>query len=144
MNGTPTASEIGRMLESYLDSINRCDADVISSVWLSSPQVSYIHPRGHERGFDEVVANFYGQTMDAPFSKRTLTIIGEPAFSVFAPNFAVVEFDWDFVATWRDDGKELHSTGRESHVYGRFADRGWRLVHVHYSGPAKTGAGQGF
>jgi hypothetical protein len=38
----------------------------------------------------------------------------------------------------------LHTTGRESQVIAKVPDLGWRLVHVHYSGPAITGTGQGF
>ena len=50
---------------------------------------------------------------------------------------AVVEFEWDFVATVRADGSLRHTTGRESQVYVKRPE-GWRLVHVHYSGPATT------
>jgi hypothetical protein len=47
----------------------------------------------------------------------------------------VAEFDWDFHATLRSDGSPVHTTGRESQFYVKFPDKGWRLVHVHYSGP---------
>jgi ketosteroid isomerase-like protein len=57
---------------------------------------------------------------------------------------AVVEFDWDFVATLRSNGASVHSTGRESRVYIKFRDKGWRLVHVHYSGPPVSVPGSGF
>ena len=49
----------------------------------------------------------------------------------------MVEFEWDFVATVRADGSLRHTTGRESQVYVKRPE-GWRLVHVHYSGPATT------
>lgn len=144
MNDDASAAAVETVLTTYLRSIDGCDREVIAAVWLPSPRVSFIHPRGHARGFDSVVRDFYGQTMEAPFARRTLTIVGTPDITLFAPDAAVVAFDWDFTATWRETGRELHSTGRETHVYGHFAERGWRLVHVHYSGPAKIGDGQGF
>lgn len=137
-------AEVSRRLKQYLETIDDCEIEAIEDLWLPSPDVSFIHPRGHERGFDEVARNFYGETMGATFVKRTLSIVGEPAIHLFGTTFAVVEFDWDFVATRRANGAELHSTGRESHVYGHVDDHGWRLLHVHYSGPAVTGTDQGF
>jgi hypothetical protein len=62
----------------------------------------------------------------------------------FGPDAALVEFDWEFVAKRADNGELLHTTGRESQVIAKVPDLGWRLVHVHYSGPAITGTGQGF
>jgi len=55
-----------------------------------------------------------------------------------------VEFDWDFVAILRSDGMVVHTTGRESQVYVNLPGKGWRLVHVHYSGPAVKEPGSGF
>jgi hypothetical protein len=49
-------------------------------------------------------------------------------------NVAVVEFNWDFVAVFRSSGQTLHTTGRESQVNVNVPRKGWRLVHVHYSG----------
>jgi hypothetical protein len=56
---------------------------------------------------------------------------------------AWAEFYWDFVATVRKDGSTLTTTGRETQVHGR-EGQGWRIVHVHYSGPPVTGELQGF
>jgi ketosteroid isomerase-like protein len=78
-----------------------------------------------------VFVKLMGQT----FSKRSLTPSSEPVIHVFG-DAAVAEFDWEFLATLRKDGSPVHTTGRESQFYVKFADRGWRLVHVHYSGPA--------
>jgi ketosteroid isomerase-like protein len=75
--------------------------------------------------------------MGQTFSKRSLKLAAEPAIHVFGDT-AVAEFHWDFVATLRSNGSEVHTKGRESQVYVRFADKGWRLVHVHYSGPAQV------
>jgi ketosteroid isomerase-like protein len=57
---------------------------------------------------------------------------------------AVAVFQWDFVAIRRDNGETLRTTGRESQVFAHIPGQGWRLIHVHYSGPPKTGIGEGF
>jgi len=55
-----------------------------------------------------------------------------------------VEYNWHFDAKIKANGMELHSDGRESEVF-RKIDGGWRLVHIHYSGPAATTSpGPGF
>ncbi|HCA3632219.1 TPA: DUF3225 domain-containing protein, partial [Salmonella enterica subsp. enterica serovar Choleraesuis] len=56
----------------------------------------------------------------------------------------VAEFDWHFTAVRRDNGQTQHTTGRESQVWAKIPNTGWRIVHVHYSGPAKTGVGEGY
>jgi ketosteroid isomerase-like protein len=48
---------------------------------------------------------------------------------------AWVEFNWRFDAKIKANGKEMRSEGRESKVF-RKIDGGWRIVHIHYSGPA--------
>lgn len=137
-------ARIAELVDAYFRSVMKLDLDLASSVWLTSPRISFIHPRGHERGWDEIKENFYEKTMRAHFSKRTLKAITPIEVRRFASDTAVVEFDWDFVAKRADNGELLHTTGRESQVYTKLADLGWRLVHVHYSGPPTTAAGQGF
>jgi ketosteroid isomerase-like protein len=134
---------LNEKIATYLRSVERADTGLAATVWATGPEVSFIHPRGHERGWEQVAQNFYQETMGAMFTQRTLRLVGPSAMHVYG-EAAVVEFDWDFVATRRDNGESLHTTGRESQVYARHPDQGWRLVHVHYSGPPVTGAGQGF
>lgn len=86
---------------------------------------------------------FYGTTMGKTFSKRTLKLDAPPAIHVYG-NAAVAEFDWHFTAVRRDNGQTQHTTGRESQVWAKIPNTGWRIVHVHYSGPAKTGVGEGY
>jgi hypothetical protein len=135
---------IAKLVEDYFRSVIDLDLDLASSGWLTSPDVSFIHPRGHERGWDEVVRNFYRATMGAHFSERSLKPVGPVNIRQFGPEAAVAEFDWEFVANRADNGELLHTTGRESQVFAKLPELGWRLVHVHYSGPAIGGAGQGF
>jgi ketosteroid isomerase-like protein len=81
--------------------------------------------------------------MGQSFTKRTLKNVGDVSIHVYG-DAAVVEFDWDFVAILRSDGMDVHTTGRESQVYVNLPGKGWRLVHVHYSGPAVKEPGSGF
>jgi ketosteroid isomerase-like protein len=105
--------------------------------------VTFIEPLGHEHGWDEIASVVYGKLMGRTFTKRTLKTVSDVNVHVYG-NAAAVEFDWDFVAIARADGKTLHTTGRESQVYLNLPDKGWRLVHVHYSGPPVRGPGQEF
>ena len=131
-------------VDAYLQSISgeTLDLTIAESIWLTAPEASFIHPRGHEHGWDQIVANFYKGTMADQLSNRHLSLANEPTMNVFG-DAAVVEFNWDFRAVFRHDGHPLHTTGRESQVWTRTSE-GWRLVHVHYSGPPKTGAREGF
>jgi hypothetical protein len=41
------------------------------------------------------------------------------------------------------DGQKITTTGRETQIYSKESG-GWRIVHVHYSGPPVIGALKGF
>lgn len=128
-------TEIRHDIDTYMRAVDAADPTLAATVWLTTPNVSFISPVGHERGWDEVADDIYVKLMDQTFSKRQLTAQAEPVVHVYG-DAAVAEFDWDFVATLRSNGAPVHTTGRESQVYIKFPERGWRLVHVHYSGPA--------
>ncbi|OCB14561.1 hypothetical protein A5717_10520 [Mycolicibacterium porcinum] len=132
-----------RKIDAYLTSIDAADTEGAEAVWETSDRVSFIHPRGHEYGWDEVAKNFYGITMGATFSQRSLRLDGEPRITIYENAAAVVEFEWTFVALRVDNGETLRTGGRESQVFISTGED-WKLVHVHYSGPPVTGAGQGF
>jgi len=136
-------SEIHRHIERYLQSVDGADAALAATIWSPTPDSTFIHPRGHERGWDEIARNFYGRTMGESFTKRTLKIVGDVTVRVFG-TAAVAEFDWEFNAIRRDTAAPLRSSGRETQVYVERPGQGWRLVHVHYSGPPTTAAGRGF
>jgi hypothetical protein len=128
-------AEIRNQVNRYMQSVDDADTTLGAQVWSATPDVTFIEPTGHECGWDQIAAVVYGKLMGATFSKRTLKNVGEVSIHVYA-NAAVAEYDWDFVATLRSDGKTVvHTTGRESQVYVNLQGQGWRLVHVHYSGP---------
>ena len=130
--------ELRDQIEMYRESIIHADKpELAEQVWDTAPETSFIHPRGHERGWEAIRDNFYTKTMANTFSRRELRLTGEPVVHLYG-DAAVAEFDWEFTATRRADNGERHTSGRESQIYVRRPGRGWRLVHVHYSGPAAT------
>jgi hypothetical protein len=137
------AAEIRSLIGRYVLSIDEANATLGASVWSPTGDVSFIEPRGHERGWDQIAAVFYGRLMGDSFTKRTLRIVGDVNVRLYG-DAAIAEFDWDFVAVRRDNRLPVHTTGRESQVYANLPDKGWRLVEVHYSGPPTTEIGRGF
>lgn len=125
---TPTAAqneatstvkqEITEGINRYLYSIDKADPTLGKQLFYVSPETSFIHPRGHERGWSQIAENFYGTTMGKTFSKRTLKLDAPPAIHVYG-NAAVAEFDWHFTAVRRDNGQTQHTTGRESQVWAK-------------------------
>jgi ketosteroid isomerase-like protein len=123
--------QIQEIIEKYAQSIDAADTDLAGQIWSQSPDVSFIHPRGHERGFDQVKQNFYVRTMGDAFSERKLRV-KDIAIHMYG-DAAWAEFYWDFAAKLKKDGASLNTMGRETQIY-RKERGGWRLVHVHYSG----------
>lgn len=130
-NDTQAATDaIRQQIANYTAALDAADIDLASQVWRTSPEVSFIHPAGHARGWEEVkgIYNFFGLS----FSERKLTVSdisvhvnGETAWA---------EFDWRFAAK-QSNGEAVQTEGRETQVYEKAGDR-WELVHVHYSGRA--------
>jgi len=123
--------EIRHKIALYAESIDKADTDLASKVWLNSPEASFIHPLGHEHGFEQIKQNVYRHLMGEVFSERKLTP-HDIAIHVYGSS-AWAEFYWDFNAKFRKDGSPITTHGRETQVYWKTHD-GWRLVHVHYSG----------
>jgi len=98
---------------------------------LNSPDVSFIHPLGHEHGFEQIKQNVYMRLMGDTFSERKLSV-HDVSVHVYG-DAAWAEFYWDFAGQFRKDGSPLATHGRETQLYRKEQDR-WRLVHVHYSG----------
>ncbi|MCM3186849.1 YybH family protein [Priestia megaterium] len=136
--------EIKELINKYLKSINEAeDISIAEEIWLNSPEASFIHPRGHENGWEEVKEGFYFGTMRDLLSKRHLELVGDISIQNFGDT-AVLEFYWDFNAVFRKDGDALNTKGRETQVLYKTKEHGWKIVHVHYSNMPVTGEKSGF
>jgi ketosteroid isomerase-like protein len=130
-------TQIRHLIDLYMQAVDDADPKLAATVFLTTQDASFISPVGHERGWNQIADDIFEKLMGQTFSKRHLAAAGEPVIHVYG-DAAVAEFDWNFQATLRSNGAPVHTAGRESQFYVRFADKGWRLVHVHYSGPAVT------
>ncbi|MGC9945608.1 MAG: nuclear transport factor 2 family protein [Bryobacteraceae bacterium] len=141
-SGAPAdVDSIRHLIAEYAKAVDTADVELVKQIWSSSPEVSFIHPLGHEHGVGQVAENVFRHLMGDTFSERKLSVkdvsihaYGDTAWS---------EFYWDFAAKFRKDGSALATHGRETQIYHKEQGR-WRLVHVHYSGMPAAGAGQGF
>jgi ketosteroid isomerase-like protein len=130
------ADAIRQQIEMYRAALDAADIDLASQVWRTSTEVSFIHPAGHARGWEEVkeIYKFFGSS----FSERKLTV-RDVSVHVNGDTAWVtrhgVEFYWHFVAKQSNDGSAVQTDGRETQIYTKSRNR-WQLVHVHYSGPA--------
>ena len=122
--------EIKNLIAKYAKAVDDVDTNLASQVWWNSPEVSFIHPLGHEHGFEQIKENVYKKLMGGMFSERSLRVHDVAVHAL--GDCAVAEFYWDFVAKLRKDGSPVTTHGRETQVYRKTLD-GWRLVHVHYS-----------
>jgi len=134
-------AEIKSLIAKYAKSVSDADTDLASQIWWDSPEASFIHPSGHEHGFEQIKENVYKRLMAGMFSERKLSF-HDVAVQVLGDS-AVTEFYWDFAAKLRKDGSPVATHGRETQVYRKMGD-GWRLVHVHYSGMPPAAPPQGF
>ncbi len=125
---------IEKLIKDYARSIDECDVELARGLWNADGRVSFIHPNGYERSFDEIAEHFYKGTMGALFSKREL-VVKNIECSVYG-EAAFVEFEWDFYATARTDGSAVHTEGRESQFLVRRGGS-WKITHIHYSQPKK-------
>jgi len=132
---------IRNLIEKYAKSIDGADTALAAEVWLDSPEVSFIHPLGHEHGFEQIKQNVYQHLMGDTFSERKLSV-HDVSVHLYG-DAAQAEFYWDFAAKFRKDGSPLTTHGRETQLYQK-QDGRWRLVHVHYSGMPVTAERQGF
>ena len=138
---TADRQQIRDLIAKYTQSIDTADVNLAAGVWLDSPDVSFIHPLGHEHGFAEIKKNVYQHLMGDTFSERKLTA-HEISVHVYGDS-AVAEFYWDFAAKLKKDGSPLTTHGRETQMYHR-ENGAWRLIHVHYSGMPAAIQREGF
>jgi ketosteroid isomerase-like protein len=132
---------INSLIAKYAKSVDGADTALAAEVWLDSPDVTFIHPLGHEHGFEQIKQNVYTRLMGETFSERKLSphdisvhVYGDSGWA---------EFYWDFAAKFRKDGSAVTTHGRETQLYQKIQGR-WRLIHVHYSGMPATQQGKGF
>lgn len=126
---------IRQIIEEYARGVELADITLAANIWSQKEDVSFIHPRGHERGWEAVRDNFYIKTMQELFLKRKL-IVHNVIVST-CKDFAWSEFYWNFSAKRRSDGALVERKGRETQIYRR-ENTIWRIVHVHYSGVPTT------
>lgn len=132
--------QIKEMLDQYAKSIDDADTILGARLWAKTKEVSFIHPRGHEHGWEDIKNNIY-KFFGSYFSKRKLNI-QNIKISRYG-NVAWTEFYWIFDATFKNATTPIQTKGRESQIWRKINNE-WFLVHVHYSSMPVTGARQGF
>lgn len=122
--------EIKRLVAAYAAAVDAADPALAAMVWSTTAEVSFIHPGGHERGWEQIKTNVFEKAMGETYSERQLTVrdlvvhpYGDSAWA---------EFYWHFQARLRQDGSPVTTDGRETQIYRKLGGR-WKLVHVHYS-----------
>lgn len=135
------SQKIKEILETYKTSINQADTTLGKKVFITTPELTFIHPRGHEKGWEGIKKGIYGM-FGAAFSKRDLKSNNETI--TIHNDMAILEFYWVFDATFTGEKPTpLQTKGRESQVLKKIKGE-WKIVHVHYSNMPVTGEGQGF
>ncbi len=132
--------ELRKLIDDYARSVNELDLELAASIWSHGEGISFIQPRGHQKGWEEVRKNFYLGAM-SNFSERDLQV-KNVSIRILGEDTAWGDFYWDFYATFKD-GKKIHTEGRETQIWKKEQDV-WKIVHVHYSGMPVTGEREGF
>ena len=125
-------ADLQRLMEKYLDSIKTADTKLAAEVWSESPDLVAVTPLGRYQGWESVKENVYVNFLQKAFAERNLQTSNLEVHSTGSAAWAV--FDWTFTAKLAG-GQPFSSKGWESHVYQK-TDKGWRIVHLHYSGMA--------
>jgi hypothetical protein len=47
-------ADIRSLIATYARSVDTADTTLASTIWASTPDVSFVHPRGHERGWSAI------------------------------------------------------------------------------------------
>jgi ketosteroid isomerase-like protein len=134
-------NQIQDLIAKYAKSIDDADTPLAPEVWLDSPDVSFIHPLGHEHGWQQVQRKFYKDLLGSTFSDGKLKI-RESSTPIYG-DADWAEFYWDFDAKFAKEGSPITTHGRETQVYQKMKGRWW-LVHVHYCGMPATEKRKGF
>jgi len=128
---TQDESAVRQVFEAYIKSVNAADVTLAADLWLQSPDLVVVTPFGRFQGWESVRDELYVKFLQGMFSERDLRpsnvsmhVMGDSAW---------LAFDWAFTAKLAN-GQPMASKGWESHMYQK-VDRGWRIVHLHYSVP---------
>lgn len=133
--------KIKTLLETYKNSINQADTTLGKKIFVTTPELTFIHPRGHEKGWEGIKKGIYGM-FGSMFSKRDLKSNDENI--IIYRDMAILEFYWVFDATFAGEKPApLQTKGRETQVLKKIKGE-WKIVHIHYSSMPVTGEGQGF
>ena len=122
--------EIDILLKNYIESINTCSIKLAQEAWDTEGSVSFIHPNGTEQGFEEIKNNFYLEFLNKQFSNRNFRI--KDIMTKYYGNTALLEFDWEFLATLKDSNKDINTQGKETQFIV-LRDKGWKLSNIHRS-----------
>lgn len=137
---TADEASVRALLDDYARAVKTLDLELAERIWSQDPSTSFIHPRGHQRGWEDIRENFYVGAMGR-LSEREL-VLKDISIRILDEDNAWADFYWDFAATF-PDGTEITSAGRETQLFRREAD-GWQIMHVHYSSLPVSGEREGF
>jgi ketosteroid isomerase-like protein len=135
-------ADIMKLLNNYAAAINgtELNLELAQSLWSHSEEITFIHPRGHQNGWDEIKKEFYLGAMG--FFKQRELVLNNIGIQVLTDDTAWAEFYWDFEAVMHN-GTPLTTAGRETQILKREGDD-WKIIHVHYSGMPTQEEGEGF
>ena len=102
--------QIEALIAKYAKSIDAADPALAAEIWSQSPDVSFIHPQGHEHGFAQIRQNVYLKAMGGTFSERRLTI-KDVAIRVYRDT-AWAEFNWNFAGRLKTTAHRTTKAGR--------------------------------
>jgi hypothetical protein len=54
---------IQHLIGEYATAVDTADVTLVRQIWSHSPDVSFIHPRGHEHGLDQIAENVFRHLM---------------------------------------------------------------------------------
>jgi len=114
-----------KLVEDYTQSVNRLDLNLAQSIWSQIDDVSFIYPRGHQKGWEEIRQSFYLGAM-SNFSKRDLRI-KNLSIRLIDENSAWGDFYWDFSAIFKD-GKRIKTEGRETQIWKKAAGKSFMFT----------------
>ena len=124
-------ASVRQVLDRYLQSVDGADLQIAANIWSPTADTSVVTPFGRFEGWENVREGVYVNFLQKAFTERRLQaenvaihVVGDSAWAAF---------DWTFHGKFAD-GQTYSARGWESHVY-RKTDRGWMIVHLHYSVP---------